>query len=361
MSLLETAVTSSNVVGFYEATATPDESLGARLFPAEKQIGLTLEYIKGSGNKAVQLRASAFDTRTTFRDRMPIELNSERMPFFKEGYLVKESDRQQLAIVEMTGNQTMIDTVLAKIFNDSANLILAAQARVQAMRMQVLATGKLAIDSNGVKQEYDYSVPEENKGTVANNWSDADNATPLKDIAEAVDKMADNGVAIEGAVMNNRTFGYLRDAKSTKRQIKGSVQNATPDVTNRELTEFLSNEYGVTLEIVKATNVGDDGQAHKIFPDGHVTLIPNQTLGRTVYGTSPAEMDLTSRQDVDVSVVNTGVAVVTTMTTDPVNKQTRAEMVTLPSFEGANLVYLMTTEAEADEPIDEGSEAGASA
>lgn len=361
MPLLETAVTAQNVVGFYEATATQDESLGDRLFPAEKQLGLTLEYIKGSGNKAVQLRASAFDTRTTFRDRMPIELNSERMPFFKEGYLVKESDRQQLAIVEMTGNQTMIDTVLAKIFNDSANLILAAQARVQAMRMQVLATGKLAIDSNGVKQEYDYSVPADNQGTVANNWSDAENATPLKDIAEAVDKMADNGVAIEGAVMNNRTFGYLRDAKSTKRQIKGNVQNATPDVTNRELTEFLSNEYGVTVEVVKATNVGDDGQARKLFPDGHVTLIPNQTLGRTVYGTSPAEMDLTSRQDVDVSVVNTGVAVVTTMTTDPVNKQTRAEMVTLPSFEGANLVYLMTTEAEVDDPVEEGTDPEASA
>lgn len=351
MPLLETAVTAQNVVGYFEATTTQDDSLGARLFPAEKQLGLTLEYIKGSGNKAVQLRASAFDTRTTFRDRMPIELNSERMPFFKEGYLVKESDRQQLAILEMTGNQALIDTVLTKIFSDSANLILAAQARVQAMRMQVLATGKLAIDSNGVKQEYDYSVPEENKGTVTNNWSDAENATPLKDISEAVDKMADNGVAIEGVVMNNRTFGYLRDAKATKRQIKGNVQNATPDVTNRELTEFLSNEYGLTVEIVKATNVGDDGQAHKIFPDGHVTLIPNQTLGRTVYGTSPAEMDLTSRQDVDVSVVNTGVAVVTTMTTDPVNKQTRAEMVTLPSFEGANLVYLLTTEAEADEPI----------
>ncbi|MGY0837148.1 major capsid protein [Aerococcus urinaeequi] len=356
MPLLETAVTAQNVVGYFEATTTQDDSLGARLFPAEKQLGLTLEYIKGSGNKAVQLRASAFDTRTTFRDRMPIELNSERMPFFKEGYLVKESDRQQLAILEMTGNQALIDTVLTKIFSDSANLILAAQARVQAMRMQVLATGKLAIDSNGVKQEYDYSVPEENKGTVTNNWSDAENATPLKDISEAVDKMADNGVAIEGVVMNNRTFGYLRDAKATKRQIKGNAQNATPDVTNRELTEFLSNEYGLTVEIVKATNVGDDGQAHKIFPDGHVTLIPNQTLGRTVFGTSPAEMDLTSRQDVDVSVVNTGVAVVTTMTTDPVNKQTRAEMVTLPSFEGANLVYLLTTEAEANEPIGEDTE-----
>lgn len=73
---------------------------------------------------------------------MEVELSHEEMPFFKEAMLVKEVDRQQLNTLSQTGNTTLINTVLQTIFNDQANLVAGAKARLEAMRMQVLATGK---------------------------------------------------------------------------------------------------------------------------------------------------------------------------------------------------------------------------
>ena len=65
------------------------------------------------------------------------------MPFFKEALLVKENDRQQLNLVKDTGNEALINTIVAGIFNDDVTLINGARARLEAMRMQVLLLVKL--------------------------------------------------------------------------------------------------------------------------------------------------------------------------------------------------------------------------
>ena len=43
----------------------------------------------------------------------------------------------------------------------------------------------------------------------------------------------------------------------------------------------------------------------------------------------------------DVSIVNTGVAVTVTTTTDPVNTKTTVSEIVLPSFEGMDAVYVL--------------------
>jgi len=103
------------------------------------------------------------------------------MPFFKEAMLVKEADRQQLNLIAQTGNQALIDTITAGLFDDATTLLSGAHAQLEAMRMSVLATGKkddifgLLLDDepfyiNKMYPDsidfYDYQVPGQTAGDL---------------------------------------------------------------------------------------------------------------------------------------------------------------------------------------------------
>ncbi|HFI0463815.1 TPA: major capsid protein [Streptococcus suis] len=338
MVLIHEQITAANIGGFYNAvTQGVNETLGQRLFPVRKQLGLDLSFIKGAMGRAVALRPSAFDVKTTLRDRMSIDITTEEMPFFKEGLLVKERDRQELNTVAMTGNQTLIDTVLKRIFDDEVTLIQGAKARLEAMRMQVLATGRLAVNANGVALDYDYGVSEANRGKAETPWSEV-GATPLADIESAIEALENLGGKADVMVLNSVTFNQLKNAESTLNVIN-PVTKAKP--TRNQVFDYLSSNYDIQLEIVNDTYVDDDGQVKKFYPDGYVSFVPNATLGATVFGTTPEESDLVSSQVANVSVVETGIAVTTVKENDPVNVLTKVSMIALPSFEGINQVYFL--------------------
>ena len=341
-------VTATNLSEYYVATQTNNqETIGDRLFPARKQLGLRLDFVKGANNQPVVLKASAFDTQASLRDRMPIELDSMNMPFFREGMKVKEEERQQLN--QIADNQGMVDIVAERIFNDQATLIQAAKARVQAMRLQVLATGKLAIESNGVKREFDYQVPEKNQGKVKIDWAETE-ADPLNDIDEAVEKARLAGSIPAGMILNSKTFGQVRKAEATARRINGAKNKPA---TRRDVLEFLRDEYSLNIELIDETYVNDEKESVKFFPDGYVVFVPNNPVGYTNYGTTPEESDLQAgNNSVDVKIVDTGVAITTEVTNNPVNVDTNVSMINLPSFEGANQVFQLLTGLTLEDPVE---------
>jgi len=68
-------------------------------------------------------------------------------------------------------------------------------------------------------------------------------------------------------------------------------------------------------------------------------------LGNTWFGTTPAESDLMSGAAANVSITDTGVAVVTAKKIDPVQVETIVSMICLPSFEEADKIYIIDTTA----------------
>lgn len=342
MALIHDLFTASNVAGYY--TELPRETMvGEQYFPAKKQLGDELTYVKGAEGKPVVLRASAYDTKVTLRDRINIEMDSKKMPFFKEARLVKEEDRQMLNLLEQTHNQEMIDVVSTTIFNDQMDLVKGAHARLEAMRMQLLAYGVIYINSDGVFKELDYGVAEENKGVVKTAWTDPV-ANPVQDLDNAVEALKALGTTPEVLVMNSVTFVQLRKAPKTAKQVLAAAQEGyVPKRT--EVEDYLLSEYGLRLLIDDRTFVDDDGVLKKYYPDGKVTLTPNMALGSTVFGTTPEESDLVSGNNLNVSIVDTGIAVTTKTTDDPVNTQTKVSMVALPSFEQINRVYMLDVTA----------------
>ncbi|MDO4671233.1 MAG: major capsid protein [Aerococcus sp.] len=339
MPLIHDIFTAANIADYYE---TINEStlptIGEQLFPAKKQLGLKLSYVKGAGGAPVVLRASAFDTQVTFRDRMAVQMNEEDMPFFKEAMLVKETDRQQLNMVSQTQNQTLIDAITKNIFDDETNLLRGAHARLEAMRMQVLATGKIAVKSNGAAYDYDYGVDTTNKGKASVDW-DKEGANPLADIEKGIDALTDKGYQPGVLVTNAKTFRLMQNASATIQRVANN-KDATY-VERDALEKFLRDKFDLIVKIENGTYQDDSGVSQKFYPDGYVTLAPNTTLGYTVFGTTPEESDLTSGNNLSVKIVDTGIAVTTENKTDPVNVQTKVSMIALPSFETINRVYML--------------------
>lgn len=342
MVLIYDTITAENVSGYWNGSQEKvDTTLGDKLFPARKQLGIKLAFVKGGSGKAVALKPAAFDTKVPLRERMNLSVTEEQMPFFKEGLVVKEEDRQQLNMIAATGNQALIDSVITGIFDDTTHLISGASARLEAMRMQVLATGKISFQDNGVAQEFDYGVKDSMKSTVKKAWTDAA-ATPLADIEAAIEAMINQGKKAEILIMTQKTFSLIKKADSTIKIVKPLAPKGA-SVTNTELTDYLLDAHGVKVEIKNDTFTDVDGTIKNFYPEGYVSFIPNATLGNTVFGTTPEESDLLGGNisGVDVSIVNKGIAITTQKLVDPVNVQTKVSMIALPSFERLDDVYML--------------------
>ena len=89
----------------------------------------------------------------------------------------------------------------------------------------------------------------------------------------------------------------------------------------------------------------ESGASHKFVPDGYVSFIPEGALGKTAYGTTPEEADLAGSGKADVAIVNTGVAITVETTVHPVNVNTYASEIVLPSFERMDEVAVMKVTA----------------
>lgn len=345
-------INAANIVEYYKEVNddTVADYLGQVLFPARKQIGLDLSWIKGASSAPVALKPSAFDVDVTLRDRIGVETLETEMPFFKEALLLKEKERQELLNLSQMNNPTLYQTYLQRIFNDRARLVDGAEAQAERMRMQLITQGKIAIKDNKVELDYDYGFDFENNMitiTGEEAW-DKDKADPLADIEEAISRAVDKPELI---VMNTKTFGLLKKHKSLKEYLGKEVV-----ITNQVLKDYLQTEFGLTVVLYdKQYKTEVFGQSTKYVPDGVVSLVPRE-IGNTYYGTTPEEADLmagigTSAQ---VEVVNTGVAVTTKTKDDPVNVITKVSEIVLPSAEMLDSVFILnvTEEAEPEAPTE---------
>ncbi|PAB61424.1 phage capsid protein [Anaeromicrobium sediminis] len=337
-------VTPKEIAVYYsEDTSNKIPYLGMTLFPADKQLGLDLKWIKGSKGLPVALKPSAFDVETTLRDRIGFDELETEMPFFKEGTLIKEKDRQELNKILASGNQAYIDMITKKIFDDVTGLIDGAEVQGERMIMQLLANGTIAIRANKVNYEYDYKFPIEHKETLLGTdaWSDAENSDPVSDIEAWQDKIEeDTGEKPSRAICTKKTWNYIKANKKIRLDMN-PIGGQNIIMTDKLLEDYLENKLGLKIARYNKKYKTEAGVSTQFFPDNTFTLIPDGNLGTFYYGTTPEESDLMSGQNAaEVQIVNTGVAITTQKKVDPVNVFTKVSAVMLPSFESIDSVFI---------------------
>ena len=319
--------------------------LGETLWTNQKKLGLDLKWIKGSQGLPVVLKPSAFDVGVVPRARIGFDRLSAEMPFFKESTYIDEELRQQLNMVLETGNQAYIDSVMNRVFNDEVRLLEGARARREMMRMMALTTGSIAISANGQDFYYDYGMPENHRGGTTKAWSDT-SADILGDIQKWQDVIeGDTGVRPTRAVCDSKTWGYIKHNETISKAIY-VVAGGGILVSDARVKALLKEELDLEVVVYSKMYTGDDGTNVKYIPDDTFVLFPSGNLGSTWFGTTPEESDLMGGSVANVSITDTGVAVCTMKKSDPVNVETKVSMVSLPSFEAADYVFIADVSGE---------------
>ena len=341
-------VFSSPVVAavYTEAASNRIPYLGEGLFPAKKKSGLELKWIKSSKGLPVSLAPSAFDVVAPIRSRQGFEIIDTEMAYFKEAMLVKEQDIQDYE--QAVEGSPLAREILDRIYDDATTLVEGALVVPERMRMSLLANANghpsisIAV-SGGATYTYNYdpnnSYSSNNFDTVSTYWTDLDDSDPLQDVSDAQDAVeAATGTRPTILLMSKATMNLLKQNEKLRSAILAQNLTANIFMSDNRVKEVFSNELGISIIVYTKQYKDESGSAKKFYPDGMVTLLPDGALGNTWFGVTPEE----HRADkLDVTVVNTGIAVAVETKFDPVQTTTKASEIVLPSFERMDETYML--------------------
>lgn len=318
--------------------------IGAALFPARKKTGLDLKWLKGSNGLPVSLMPSAFDAKATFRDRPGFTVTETEMPFFREGFKIKEKDRQELLRVLDTNDPYAVD-IMNRLFADADNLINGANVVPERMIMQLLfadsGNAGIAFTANGVNYTYNYDPDGSWKAsnyfelTGDDVWTSPLTSDPFAALKAAKDAVRDKtGEEATVAMMNSVTFGLMAQSDAVRSRFLSTTGRAVGYISDADVAQIIKDLIGIDVVVYDKKYKNESGTAAKFVPDYYVSLVPDGALGNTWYSVTPEEADLMGKvSKAQVSIVNTGVAVTQIIDEHPVNVNTFASEIVLPSWE----------------------------
>ncbi|MCI8438464.1 MAG: phage capsid protein [Oscillospiraceae bacterium] len=350
MNLRDFFTAAAIAANWTEASAGQTPYLGAGLFPARKKAGLDLTWLKGSKGLPVSLSPSPFDAKAPLRSRIGFEKLEAEMPFFREGFRLTERDRQELLRSADTSDP-YARAMIEHIFDDVYELIAAANVVPERMICQLLfpqdGNVGISIQANGVDYTYNYDGDkawrENNYMELTGNqiWSNAA-ADPFLHFKTAMDAVrVRTGTELTTAVMNTNTFNLMAKTAALKERFLSASGAARAFLSDDEVRAVVKNTSRLQIALYDRMYRDEDRAAHPFVPDGYVCLIPDGALGATWYGTTPEEADLAASGSADVAIVNTGVAISRVVEEHPVNINTFASEIVLPSYERMDEVFVM--------------------
>lgn len=345
----------AKAIGEYVSTLEGSEEphLGAALFTGKKIMGLDLRFVKGYKQNAIALKPSALGSRAFVRDRIGGALLENELPFFREKMVINERLRQELLRAKKDATDPYTASILEQIFDDAKALSDGANVQAERMRMQLLFSGKIAIqaaDKDGKQPKYDYdydvdgSWASKNVKTLASTskWSDHTNSNPISDIIDMVDEASNLGVKITRAIVSPKTWKDIM-ANANVANLFRNPDNSLQVFSRADAIKALSTKTGVSIAVYNKSFVDENGVSKFYAADNAMVLLPDGVLGSTVYGTTPEEVDLMSGiGNASVSIVNTGVAITSAKHYGPpVTVETVVSELVLPSFERMAEVFVI--------------------
>lgn len=321
--------------------------LGVGLFPEQKKLGLDLSWIKTSSGLPVSLSPSAFDTVSTIRSREGFVKEDTQMAYFKESMLIKEKDRQDMQRIKEVADP-YAQEILTHVFDDANTLVEGAKVVPERMRMSLLAnaSGNPSISFStvdGATYAYNYDPSgayatdnfiDVGSADSDNYWNNLTDSDPMADLEKGQLKAeAKCGAKPTIAIMSQATMNLLKQNSKIKGYIVANANSGSVMITEERVKNLLKSELGIDTIVYTKLYKNEAKQVKKFYPDGMVTLVPAGALGKTWFGTTPDEATLVDDPAYDCSIVNTGIAVTVTNSSDPVQTKTTVSEIVLPSFE----------------------------
>ncbi|MDQ0412718.1 major capsid protein [Mesobacillus stamsii] len=309
--------------------------LGETLFPENKRQSLKFDMIKGAGSLPVAANVHDFNTEAEIGSREASAMALE-LALIKRKMQMKEEDIIALNAPRSAAEQ---EYLMKNVFNDVDTLVNGVRARVEAMRMEALASGVVTLQRNGLNMEIDYQVPDEHKEALAGTaaWTDA-SSDPIGDLERWADTLPTRPT--RGLTSNAVMQALMRHPKIVG-ALFGTGSQRVP--TRQDLNAFLE-QHGLPVLAAydnkyRVQNANGTYTQKRYFAQNALVLFSEGTLGETIYGPTPEEIRLMRDPAIDITKVGNILAMVYEETVDPVGTWTKAVATALPSFAAADEVF----------------------
>lgn len=339
MPRIEEVFNTDELVNYFkERTVTP--MLGESLFPERKIQDIEFDMILGKGGLPVSASVHAYDTKTKLASRQAIEKGVASLALIKNQIKIAE---KELIKINRPRSNSELNFVLSQLYNDAEKMADSIKVRIEAMRMELLSTGKIKIEENDVKVTIDYGVPASNKKTF--NWSDPTTAKPLEDIKALVKAVKNQSGSTPTRVLTSSVIvDTICSCVSVRKAIFGTNSDmiaTLADLNNilsrMQLPKFLTYDELYKVETAKGFDT------KRYFPENVISMFGSSTLGETIYGLTAEEIKLIGDEKMDEStMLDNKIFVGTHTSVDPVGEFTKAVATTLPSCPYADEIGIAT-------------------
>lgn len=309
--------------------------LGDTLFPSRKTPSLEFDLIKGAGRLPVVASVHGFDSESEIGSR-------EASKAALEAALIKRKmqlTEKEIIQLENPRNAADQQYLMQNVYNDIDVLVAGVQARVEQMRMEVLAKGTVTLAENGLDAVIDYKVPAENKEVLAgaDAWSDPA-SNPIEDIIRWSNSLGTSPTRI---LTSNTIVGKLLTHPKVKSAIFGNDSGRI--LTVGDLNTFLAGAKLPKLATYDAQFRKQEKNGtytkYRYFPENAFVLFNDGALGETLYGPTAEEIRLTRDPSIETSKIGNVLAMVYEENLDPVSTWTKAVATAIPSFPAADEVF----------------------
>ena len=312
--------------------------MGEVLFPEQKIDALEIEMLKGANNLPVAASVHSFDTETEIASREGINAAIQDLALIKRKQKISE---KELIALNSPRSKQEEKQVIARIFNDVDGLVNGVRARVEALRMEALGTGKIVLNENGVKGTIDFGVPSGQKTTKT--WLSG-TPTILEDITDMVNAVVTGSGFRPTRVLTSQKIlnGILKDERIRKAMYGvNSEKVANLNDLNQLLVSQGLPKIATYDGMYRTQNAKGDYVTKRYFKEDSFVLMPDGKLGDTFYGLTAEEVRLRNTPGVDIEMFG-NILTQHYTTNDPVAEWIKAVATAMPSFPAANQIYIAT-------------------
>jgi hypothetical protein len=309
--------------------------LGETLFPEVKRDSLEFDQIKGARRIPVIASVHAFDTEAEIGSREASKQALE-LALIKRKLPLREKD-----IIALENPRTPAEQqyLMREVFNDVDVLVQGVRARIEAMRMEAVASGTVTLAENNLSATINYGVPNAHKEVLSGTdlWTDP-TSDPIEQIMDWANTL---GTKPRRALTSNTILAALLKHPKIAGALFG--QNTSRIASRAELNAYLQQlelpSIATYDEVYRKQNANGMYSQHRYFPQNKFVLLPEGTLGETLYGPTAEEIRLTRDPSIQTEKIGNVLAMVYEENVDPVSTWTKAVATALPSFPAADEVF----------------------
>ncbi|HBI6962795.1 TPA: major capsid protein [Clostridium perfringens] len=330
MARIDELFNTKELLNYYRVKKQP-AMLGDILFPARKIQDIKFDMITGANGLPVSASIHAFDTETELASREVLQKGAAELALIKRKISIGEREIIAINNPRMDSEQKAL---VMGLFKDGDKMVESVQTRIEAMRMELLSSGKINVKENGVSITLDYSVPGGNKKTF--DWSDASTAKPLEDIKTLADAVEDaSGTKPTRILTSSKVLNKILACESVKKAIFGV--NFDKIATRKDLNSLLESmelpQVAVYNAKYKVQNANGKYTTKRYFPENILSMFAENALGETIFGLTAEEIELLGSNKMEEAKMVGNIFVGVEKEGDPVRRYTKAVATALPTLE----------------------------